>query len=149
MKCQTLQKRLIKRTEQVVEKDLHLQEKEKLYMELKLILSRQPGPELALQLSTYQVLAPFLLLLLCLLGNTAPLRNTAPPPPLYTREYSPFSGVLKYVRATGLCDRVYALKAKVKHQNDIAMFYCREASRSSVCSFLVACVKGWGELLNV
>eukprot|EP00884_Botryococcus_braunii_P003023 jgi/Botrbrau1/12721/Bobra.67_1s0084.1 len=54
MKCQTLQKRLINRTEQIVDKDLQLLEKEKLYTELKLILSRQPGPELAQQLSTYQ-----------------------------------------------------------------------------------------------
>jgi hypothetical protein len=59
MKCQTLQKRLIKRTEQVVDKDLQLQQKEKLYTELKLILSRQPGPELAQQLSTYQVTLTF------------------------------------------------------------------------------------------
>lgn len=40
---------------QVVEKDLLVQEKEKLYMELKNILSRQPGPEVAEQLSIYQV----------------------------------------------------------------------------------------------
>jgi hypothetical protein len=40
---------------QVVEKDLLIQEKEKLYMELKNILSRQPGPEVAEQLSIYQV----------------------------------------------------------------------------------------------
>eukprot|EP00967_Tisochrysis_lutea_P017893 scaffold20262_cov17-Tisochrysis_lutea.AAC.1 len=39
---------------QVVEKDLLIQEKEKLYMELKNILSRQPGPEVAEQLSIYQ-----------------------------------------------------------------------------------------------
>lgn len=32
-----------------------LQEKEKLYMELKNILARQPGPEVAEQLSIYQV----------------------------------------------------------------------------------------------
>ncbi len=55
LKCQTLQKRLIRRTEQVVDKDMQLQEKEKLYVELKTILSRQPGPEVAHQLSLYQV----------------------------------------------------------------------------------------------
>lgn len=33
----------------------HLQEKEKLYVELKGILARQPGPEVAEQLSIYQV----------------------------------------------------------------------------------------------
>lgn len=32
-----------------------LQEKEKLYLELKSILARQPGPEAAEQLSLYQV----------------------------------------------------------------------------------------------
>ena len=39
---------------QVVEKELLIQEKEKLYMELKHILSRQPGPEVAEQLQLYQ-----------------------------------------------------------------------------------------------
>lgn len=53
-KIQTLQKRLIQKTEQVVEKDLLLQEKEKLYVELKNLLARQPGPEVAEQLSIYQ-----------------------------------------------------------------------------------------------
>ena len=42
-KIQTLQKRLIMKTEEVVEKDLLIQEKEKLYVELKNILARQPG----------------------------------------------------------------------------------------------------------
>ncbi|CAG9466383.1 unnamed protein product [Pedinophyceae sp. YPF-701] len=53
-KIQTLQKRLIAKTEEVVEKDLLIQEKEKLYLELKNILARQPGPEVAEQLSVYQ-----------------------------------------------------------------------------------------------
>ena len=53
-KIQTLQKRLIAKTEEVVEKDLLIQEKEKLYVELKNILARQPGPEVAEQLSIYQ-----------------------------------------------------------------------------------------------
>mmetsp|Transcript_91586 Transcript_91586/g.261781 ORF Transcript_91586/g.261781 Transcript_91586/m.261781 type:complete len:496 (-) Transcript_91586:243-1730(-) len=39
---------------QVVEKDLLISEKEKLYVELKNILARQPGPEVAEQLSVYQ-----------------------------------------------------------------------------------------------
>lgn len=46
-KIQTLQKRLIKKTEDVVEKDVIIQEKEKLYVELKNLLARQPGPEVA------------------------------------------------------------------------------------------------------
>uniref|UniRef100_A0A7S4B4H7 Uncharacterized protein n=2 Tax=Chrysotila carterae TaxID=13221 RepID=A0A7S4B4H7_CHRCT len=50
----TLQKQLIRRTEEVAEKDLMIQQKEKLYVELKAILARQPGPEVAEQLSIYQ-----------------------------------------------------------------------------------------------
>ena len=53
-KIQTLQKRLIGKTEEVVEKSLMVQEKEKLYLELKAILARQPGPEVAEQLTVYQ-----------------------------------------------------------------------------------------------
>ena len=73
-KIHTLQRRLIQKTEevrpsavhqhtptphcccylQVVEKELLIQEKEKLYMELKQILQRQPGPEVAEQLQIYQ-----------------------------------------------------------------------------------------------
>ena len=70
-KIQTLQRRLIQKTEevlytltkdlllssvfqQVVEKELLIQKKEKLYMELKHILARQPGPEVAEQLQIYQ-----------------------------------------------------------------------------------------------
>ena len=53
-KIQTLQKRLIAKTEEVVEKDLMIQEKEKLYVELKNVLSRQPGPEAAEQINVYQ-----------------------------------------------------------------------------------------------
>jgi uncharacterized protein YukE len=53
-KVQTLQKRLINKTEEAVEKDLLLQEKQKLYAELKNILARQPGPEVAEKLSKYQ-----------------------------------------------------------------------------------------------
>ncbi|XP_030058639.1 cilia- and flagella-associated protein 58 [Microcaecilia unicolor] len=53
-KIHTLQRRLINKTEEVVEKELLLQEKEKLYVELKHILARQPGPEAAEQLQLYQ-----------------------------------------------------------------------------------------------
>merc|ERR1712142_1325002 len=53
-KIQTLQKRLIQKTEEVVEKELLIQEKEKLYVELKHILARQPGPEVTEQLRIYQ-----------------------------------------------------------------------------------------------
>lgn len=53
-KIQTLQRRLIAKTEEVVEKGLIIQEKDKLYNELKGILARQPGPEVAEQLTVYQ-----------------------------------------------------------------------------------------------
>merc|ERR1712136_158104 len=53
-KVQALQKRLISKTEEVVDKELLIQEKEKLYIELKHILARQPGPEVAEQLRIYQ-----------------------------------------------------------------------------------------------
>ena len=53
-KVQTLQKRLIGKTEEVVEKGLVIQEKDKMYTELKAILARQPGPEVAEQVAVYQ-----------------------------------------------------------------------------------------------
>lgn len=53
-KVQALQKRLIQKTEEVVDKEMLIQEKEKLYVELKHILARQPGPEVAEQLRIYQ-----------------------------------------------------------------------------------------------
>ncbi|XP_047127925.1 cilia- and flagella-associated protein 58 [Hydra vulgaris] len=53
-KMQTLQKRLIQKTEEVVERELLIKEKDKIYIELKQILARQPGPEVAEQLSVYQ-----------------------------------------------------------------------------------------------
>ena len=53
-KIHMLQKRLIEKSEEVVDKELLIHHKEKLYLELKNILARQPGPEVAEQLSTYQ-----------------------------------------------------------------------------------------------
>ena len=53
-KINTLQKRLIKKTEEVVERDAQVIENGKLYNELKSLVSRQPGPEVAEQLSIYQ-----------------------------------------------------------------------------------------------
>ncbi|NWR60208.1 CFA58 protein, partial [Bucorvus abyssinicus] len=53
-KIQRLQKQLISKTGEVVEKELLLQENEKLYVELKHILARQPGPEAAKQLQLYR-----------------------------------------------------------------------------------------------
>ena len=53
-KIQTLQRRLIAKTEEVAEKEFLIQEKEKLYIELKNILARQPKPAVAEQLGVYQ-----------------------------------------------------------------------------------------------
>merc|ERR1712193_271637 len=53
-KVKTLQSRLIHKSEEVLEKDLQIQEKEKLYVELKSILARQPGPEVAESVAQYQ-----------------------------------------------------------------------------------------------
>ncbi|NXV82035.1 CFA58 protein, partial [Atlantisia rogersi] len=53
-KIQRLQKQLISKTGEVIEKELHLQEKEKLYVELKHILARKTVPEAAKQLQLYR-----------------------------------------------------------------------------------------------
>ena len=53
-KVQALQKRLIEKTEDIVIKEMQVQEKEKMYIELRQILARQPGPELTEQLSEYK-----------------------------------------------------------------------------------------------
>ena len=50
LKIQTLQRRLIAKTEEVQEKENLIKEKEKLFMELKNILARQPGAEIHEQL---------------------------------------------------------------------------------------------------
>ena len=49
-----LQKRLIQKTEEVVAKEFIIKEKEALYLELREILARQPGPEAAEQLAEFQ-----------------------------------------------------------------------------------------------
>mmetsp|Transcript_9329 Transcript_9329/g.13814 ORF Transcript_9329/g.13814 Transcript_9329/m.13814 type:complete len:914 (-) Transcript_9329:14-2755(-) len=54
LKLQSLQKRLITKTEEVMEKEKKLAEKQKVVDDLKVILKRQPGPELAEQLNLYQ-----------------------------------------------------------------------------------------------
>jgi len=54
LKIQTLQRRLIAKTEEANDKDQLIKEKEKLYMELKNILARQPGPEIQQELATYK-----------------------------------------------------------------------------------------------
>jgi len=54
LKIQALQRRLIAKTEEANGKDSLIKEKEKLYMELKNILARQPGPEIQQELTTYK-----------------------------------------------------------------------------------------------
>jgi len=53
-RAHALQKSLIRKTEEVAAKDALIQQKEKLYVELRAILARQPGPEVAEQLNLYQ-----------------------------------------------------------------------------------------------
>ncbi|CAE8683176.1 unnamed protein product [Polarella glacialis] len=53
-KVKALQKRLISKTEEAVEKDLAIQEKEKLYLEMRNLLSKQPGPEIVEEVGKQQ-----------------------------------------------------------------------------------------------
>ncbi|GBG28495.1 Cilia- and flagella-associated protein 58 [Hondaea fermentalgiana] len=53
-KIQSTQVKLIEKTEEVALKAKQIEEKEKLYVELKNVLARQPGPEVAEQLVVYQ-----------------------------------------------------------------------------------------------
>lgn len=53
-KVQALQKRLIRKTEEGIDKDIEIREKEKLYVELKQILMRSPGPEVVEEQSRLQ-----------------------------------------------------------------------------------------------
>merc|ERR1712151_29031 len=52
-KVKNLQKKLIAKTEEVVHKDALIQENEKLYVQLRKIIAKQPGPEVAQQLTWY------------------------------------------------------------------------------------------------
>lgn len=54
LQIQSLQKELVGKADEVVQSDLLIQEKEKAYMELKKIISRQPGPEVEEQVLVYQ-----------------------------------------------------------------------------------------------
>lgn len=53
-KIQLLQKRLIGKASESVSKSSELAAKDRLYAELKAILARQPGPEIAEQLAAYR-----------------------------------------------------------------------------------------------
>merc|ERR1719293_315289 len=53
-KVKTLQKRLIAKTEEAVEKDLAIQDKEKLYFEMRNLLEKQPGPEVLAEVAKQQ-----------------------------------------------------------------------------------------------
>merc|ERR1719380_509776 len=53
-KVKTLQSRLIHKSEEVLEKDQMMMEKEKAYTALKTVLARQPGPEIAEQVVLYK-----------------------------------------------------------------------------------------------
>jgi hypothetical protein len=51
---QALQRQLISKADEAIENDLLVQEKEKVYLELKKIITRQPGPEVEEQVLVYQ-----------------------------------------------------------------------------------------------
>mmetsp|Transcript_28676 Transcript_28676/g.66476 ORF Transcript_28676/g.66476 Transcript_28676/m.66476 type:complete len:866 (+) Transcript_28676:84-2681(+) len=53
-KVKTLQKRLISKTEEAVEKDLAIQEKEKLYLEMRNLLDKQPSAEVVEEVGKQQ-----------------------------------------------------------------------------------------------
>jgi chromosome segregation ATPase len=53
-KVKMLQKRLISKTEEAVEKDLAIQEKEKLYFEMSNLLLKQPGPQVVEEVGKQQ-----------------------------------------------------------------------------------------------
>ena len=53
-KLQELQTSVIDKAQEVMDKDILIQEKEVLYVELKNVLGRQPGPEVAEQLEVYE-----------------------------------------------------------------------------------------------
>jgi chromosome segregation ATPase len=54
LQMQKQQKQLIEKSEETIKKDMLIQEKEKLYIELKNVLGRQPGPEVSEQLKMYR-----------------------------------------------------------------------------------------------
>eukprot|EP00929_Paragymnodinium_shiwhaense_P008461 TRINITY_DN112414_c0_g1_i1.p1 TRINITY_DN112414_c0_g1~~TRINITY_DN112414_c0_g1_i1.p1 ORF type:complete len:861 (+),score=377.43 TRINITY_DN112414_c0_g1_i1:153-2735(+) len=54
IKVKALQKRLISKTEEAVENDLAIQDKEKLYLEMKSLLAKQPGPEVVEEVGRQQ-----------------------------------------------------------------------------------------------
>eukprot|EP01034_Spumella_vulgaris_P022335 gene22333-28455_t len=51
---QLLQRQLVSMSDKVIQNDLLIQEKEKIYVELKNVISRQPGPEVEEQVLVYQ-----------------------------------------------------------------------------------------------
>merc|ERR1719161_2290653 len=53
-KVKTLQKRLISKTEEAVEKDLAIQEKKNLYLEMRALLEKQPGQEIVEEVGKQQ-----------------------------------------------------------------------------------------------
>ena len=54
LQIQSLQKELVRKSDDTIRNELLIQEKEKVYMELKKVISRQPGPEVEEQVLVYQ-----------------------------------------------------------------------------------------------
>lgn len=54
LQIQALQKELVAKSDEIIQNDLLVQEKENVYMELKKVIARQPGPEVEEQVLVYQ-----------------------------------------------------------------------------------------------
>eukprot|EP00605_Chrysophyceae_sp_TOSAG23-4_P002386 GSChrysophyteH1.ASY1.ANO1.2642.1 assembled CDS len=54
LQIQALQKELVAKSDETIQNELLIQEKEKTYMELKKVIARQPGPEVEEQVLVYQ-----------------------------------------------------------------------------------------------
>lgn len=54
LQIQSLQKQLVSMSDKVIQNDLLIQEKEKVYIELKNVIARHPGPEVEEQILVYQ-----------------------------------------------------------------------------------------------
>ncbi|KAF6772650.1 cilia- and flagella-associated protein 58 [Paragonimus kellicotti] len=122
LKIQALQKRLINKTEEVVEKELLIQEKEKLYVELKHILARQPGPEVAEQLNIYQMMIK---------EKTKQIKSMAAEMNLYENQIVQYKGELDILNRE-LQDLKKKYFSQKKRQMDPDLFENSNANKSKV-----------------
>ncbi|CAH8481840.1 unnamed protein product [Dicrocoelium dendriticum] len=122
LKIQALQKRLISKTEEVVEKELLIQEKEKLYIELKHILARQPGPEVAEQMNIYQTMIK---------EKTKQIKSMAAEMNLYENQITQYKGELDMLNRE-LQDLKKKYFAQKKKQLDTELFDNTNAANNNL-----------------